>query len=276
MMYRPHSGTSFGFRLSPAVQWLLLLNTGLFILSLFYRDLVLWLGLVPGAVLQRPWTLLTYAFVHGGVGHFLFNMLALFFFGMPLEERWDARTFLAFYALCAAGGAVASFVFPHTLVIGASAAIYGVLVAFAWYWPTALIYVLGIFPVQARWLVAILIGLTVLFSLAEPGSGIAHLAHLGGIVAAAAYLGAERWRLLRSGQRDRQRRLWAETLRSLLARHRGGQATTTPADERLFDDVDRILDKISRHGLASLTPEERRKLEEASRRLESSSRRPRR
>jgi len=275
MTYRPNIGTSFGFRFTPAVRLLLLANTALFVTSLFLRDIVFWLGLVPSEVTARPWTLVTYAFVHGGVGHFLFNMLALFFFGMPLEQRWGSRTFLLFYGLAALGGAFASFLFPRTLVIGASAAIYGLLVAFAWYWPTALIYVLGIFPVQARWLVMILIALTVLLSMTDPLSGVAHLAHLGGILAAFGFLYGERWRLFRSQRRARQRHLWAETLRGLLARHRREHRPTSPGDERLFDEVDRILDKISRYGMQSLTPDERRRLEEASRRLEST-RRPRR
>src|SRR6058998_3232077 len=115
-------------------------------------------GFVPLRALAQPWTFVTYMFLHGGPLHLAFNLLALFVFGPDVEERMGGGSFLAYYLLCGLGGAALSFALmqfrPVELVIGASAAVYGVLLAFAWVAPDRPIYVFPLpEPIPAKWLV---------------------------------------------------------------------------------------------------------------------------
>lgn len=272
MRYRSYG--TFGYALTPWVKRLLILNGVVFLLTLplSARFVVDWLAFTPARILTRPWGLLTYLFVHGGFWHLFVNMLGLFFFGPPLEERWGSREFLKYYLICGLGGALMSFLFVSYPIVGASAAIYGVMLAFALNWPDAPIYIWGIFPVKAKWLVAFLFAATFLSSFSGSGSGVANFAHLGGFVAGWLYLRAD-WRVSQKlgalGRAARRRRL-AIVPRDdaqgepLGAREREGGHTSE--EEALLDAVDRVLDKISASGMASLTPEERRLLDEVSRR----------
>jgi len=270
MAYR--SGVSFGFGLTPWVQRLLIANTLVFLVTYTEPAIVRYLAFVPQAILIQPWTLLTYMFVHGNFMHLLFNMLGLFFFGPPLEARWGSREFLKFYLICGLGGAILSFIFAGSSIVGASAAVYGVMLAFAMNWPDTPIYIWGIFPVPAK----ILVGIMVVFSLLSAfgggrGDGIAHFAHLGGFVAAWAYL---KW--------DRKRRgAPMEKFRKMMTRRRltvvpgggkepgavaRGTPRPAPRDDELLDQIDRVLDKINTSGISSLTAEERKLLEDVSNR----------
>src|SRR5690606_3126395 len=123
-----------------------------------------------------------------GLFHLLFNLLALFFFAPPLEERWGSRGFLRFYFIAGAGGSLLSLAFWNQSIAGASAAVYGVMVAFAMYWPDNPIYIWGIFPIKAKWLVGGLVALSLFSAVGGSASGTAHLAHLGGAIAAFVYL----------------------------------------------------------------------------------------
>lgn len=193
-------------------------------------------------------------------------MLALFFFGPPLEERWGSREFIKFYLICGLGGALLSFVFISASVIGASAAVFGVMLAFAMNWPDAPIYIWGIFPVKAKWLVIIMVVFSLLSAFNSSADGVAHFAHLGGFAAAWLYLKFD----YRTGSPLKR-------LKRLLNRPKltvvSGAAPAPPqpkprarrVEERLYDDVDKVLDKISTQGMASLTPEERKLLDEVSR-----------
>src|SRR2546422_3250283 len=102
-------------------------------------------GFTPLLALARPWTFLTYMFLHAGLLHLAFNLLALFVFGPPVEERMGSRAFLGYYLLCGLGGAALSFALmllrPVDHIVGASAGVYGVMLAFAWFWPNQPIYV---------------------------------------------------------------------------------------------------------------------------------------
>lgn len=263
-------------------QWvkrLLIANTAVFVATLALPVLVGYLAFVPAEVLWRPWTVLTYMFVHGGFFHLLFNMLGLFFFGPVLEERWGSREFIKFYLICGLGGALLSVLFPHQAIVGASAAVYGVMVAFALYWPESPIYIYGIFPVKAKWLVGFLVGMSLFFAVSGGGrSGVAHLAHLGGALAAFTYLKSSfapsAWgdtyqspaRKKKRGGFFSGRRLFSGRRRLTAAEPEEARPAAAPPRVRASDDVDRILDKISSQGIAALTAEERRQLEEASRR----------
>jgi membrane associated rhomboid family serine protease len=267
-------GNPFGFVVTPWVKRLLIANAAVFVLTLALPALVDHLAFAPARVLSQPWTVLTYMFVHGGFFHLLFNMLVLFFFGPPLEERWTSPEFLKFYLVCGAGGAILSLIFWDYPIIGASAAVYGVMLAFAMYWPDNPIYIWGIFPVKAKWLVTFLIGMSVFFTLTGGAPGIAHIAHLGGAAAAFIYLRSS-FAPGPFGPRPKKAKKPRPSVGSALTSLRAGTvAKQNPQrraanrhEEQILDEIDRILDKISARGIESLTAEERTRLDEASRRF---------
>lgn len=263
---------SFGYGLTPWVKRLLIANGAAHLLLWLAPVLKPYLAFRPASVLLHPWTPITYMFVHGGFFHLFVNMIGLFFFGPPLEERWGSREFLKYYLICGIGGAAFSFLFGmHHTVIGASAAVFGVMLAFAMNWPNAPIYIWGILPIPAKWLVGILAVMSLLSATGGARDGIAHFAHLGGFATGFLYLRLGdpiRYRL------DRVRRLWPKSRLKVVpgASKPAPSATGTATrarrrdEARLLDDVDRVLDKISASGLSSLTAEERRLLDEVSRR----------
>ncbi|MGH7476248.1 MAG: rhomboid family intramembrane serine protease [Longimicrobiales bacterium] len=278
----------FGLSMTPWVKRLVIANGGVFLLSWLLPAVAAYLALYPMRLLTLPWTPLTYMFVHAGFLHLLFNMIGLFFFGPPLEARWGSKEFVRFYLVCGLGGAAFSFIFaPQAAVVGASAAVFGVLLAFAMNWPDAPIYIWGILPVKAKWLIAFLAAITLLSAFGGSGDGVAHFAHLGGFVAGWVYLKLDPFGRTSGGWRasataaPRGRRGPGRTLGDRLRRLRPRttlrvmQPGDDPADrqpprrrvdERVLDEIDRVLDKISREGMSSLSPEEKRLLDDVSRR----------
>jgi len=237
------------------------------------------LGFDPLFALVRPWSFVTYMFLHASILHLAFNMLALFMFGPPVEERLGGRAFISYYLLCGLGGAAASFLIvllrPMGVVVGASAAVYGVLLAFAWNWPDQPIYVFPLpAPVPAKWLVTFAVGLSLVLAWLAPSGGVAHLAHLGGFATGFLYLRASDWRLARAERHLRRATQPSVVVHS--ARVAGGSDVTRkrrpPTVERdtAAAEIDRVLDKISARGIDSLTPAERRFLSEMSRRMRGS------
>lgn len=176
----------------PGVKWLLIANIGIFVLTFFAGlsgnfPIVQWFGLRPRDVVPglQVWRLVTYLFLHGGITHILFNMLALWMFGKDIENSWGTRRFLKFYFSCGIVAGLCAIVLnylfgnPYTYTIGASGAIYGVLVAFGMMYPTATVLLI-IFPIQARYFVMIVAAITFLGSF-EANSGVSNFAHLGGL-----------------------------------------------------------------------------------------------
>jgi len=239
-------------------------------------------GFSPAHAWQYPWTFVTYMFLHAGIPHILFNMLVLFVFGSPVEERMGGRLFLLFYLLCGIGGAASSFILrqlvPVSQIIGASGAVLGVAVAFAWYWPDHPVFVFPLpDPVPAKWLVTFLVALDLVLALIGASDGIAHLAHLGGVGAALLYLKGQNLWATRGERRGRQlsessvlvsqppraSRSGSIPPSAQRTKSRGGSEPDTRANA----EVDRVLDKIIASGVESLTPAERKFLTEISRRL---------
>lgn len=275
---------SFGFSysLTPMVKRLLIANSVIFFV---------WAVLGPGAqrfvyewfafqptleLLSRPWVLVTYMFLHAGLWHLLINMLILFFFGPPLEAKWGGREFLTFYLICGLGGAVLSFFFQPGYMVGASGGLLGVMVAFAMNWPDAPIYVWGIFPVKAKYLVGFFVIINILGAQAGvEGGGTAYFAHLGGALTGFLYLKADwrpRERLRRIQRAATQRRRLAIVPRDEGGREHSGEASTRrpPRDDTaLYDRVDAVLDKISAEGMSALTAAELKLLDEVSKRHRS-------
>lgn len=273
-----------GFPMTPWVKRLLLANVIVFALfgfGILGGGALEWLAFaVPGAHL-KPWTALTYMFVHVGFGHLFTNMLVLFFFGPPLESHWGSRFFIKYYIACGLGGAAFS-VLLYALIgpsamIGASGAIFGLLLAFALNWPDAEIYLYFLFPVPAKWFVAGMGLFTLLATFSGGGGGVAHWAHLGGLVTGFIYLryGERIGRMLRAAfikgpragvrvERGKAPESAEGTGRSRAERR--GRRRGVDGDS--LDEVDRILDKIRESGIDSLTPEERAFLDDMSRRYQ--------
>lgn len=214
----------------PGVKWLLIINTALFLLFFLavrtdFGQFFRLFGLVPRAVIQHfaIWQLVTYMFLHDpfSFGHILFNMLTLWMFGMDLERTWGTKRFLTYYFVCGIGAGIcdvtANLFFGNlnTWTIGASGAIYGLLLAFALLFPDREILFFFLFPLKAKYFVMIIGAIAFLSSLGGSTSGVSHVAHLGGMLFGYAYLkfnvagvslpsgaglrrGYERWKLDRA------------------------------------------------------------------------------
>ena len=184
---------------TPAVKILLITNIALFLINMIVGDVMtLRLGLTPQAVFEQfaLWQPITYMFLHstGGLGHVLFNMLALWMFGTDLERTWGTRFFTKYYFITGVGAACTSLLASlwiddiyYSPTVGASGAIYGLLLAYALYFPHRTIFLI-IFPLPARVFVIIAGALAFMNSLGGPGSNVAHTAHLGGLVVGYLYL----------------------------------------------------------------------------------------
>ena len=187
--------------LTPAIKALIIANVAAFLVALVVPAITLHFGLRPADVVGslRLWQLVTYMFLHGGLFHILFNMLALWMFGVELEKMWGSRFFTRFYFIAGGGAALTTLLLSFTplpfagqlyysLTIGASGAVYGVLLAYAMYFPHRPIYLYFVFPVPAKYFVMIIGAISLLSSMNGPGGGVAHTTHLGGLVAAYLYL----------------------------------------------------------------------------------------
>jgi membrane associated rhomboid family serine protease len=180
--------------LSFALKVLIGTNVAVFLLQLFVPTLTWTFGLMPAAVTGQLqiWQLGTYMFLHAGLLHILFNMLALWMFGTELERTWGTRYFVKYYLSTGIGAAVLTVLFSllpmgvaaslrHSIVIGASGAVYGLLLAYGLYFPDRPIYMYLVFPIPAKYFVLIMGAIAFYSSLAEAG-GVANATHLGGIV----------------------------------------------------------------------------------------------
>ncbi len=301
-MSYPLTDDSDAHRVTPAVQWLIGINVLIYFLQVTVtrQGLVDLLGFRAANLPTQWWTVVTYMFVHGGLFHLGFNMLTLFFFGPRVERAWGAGPFVRYYILCGLGGWLAHLMLArNTTLIGASAAIYGVMLAYAVRWPDDEVYLFFAVPVKVKWLVAILVVINLVMGLAPGGdvSGLANFAHLGGFAAGWLYLhypstgSIQRLRqrvsqvpdvpdetpraIPRSGPAPRSRE--RHDIDEIVARSKAAvvkrPSPPAPAPLRVnpaasrTEELDLVLDKINRQGMESLTVDERRLLDEMSRRL---------
>jgi membrane associated rhomboid family serine protease len=256
----------FGFpSMTPAVKWLLIINTGIFILEwlasgpetpgtpkVSYFEKIFALYPATTALTLQVWRLITYQFLHGDFWHIFFNMWMLFFLGPPLERFWGTRKFLFFYLMCGAAGGVfyillvyIGFLMPLPMV-GASGAILGVLTACAILFPHFVVFLL-FFPVSIRAAAIILICLasvTIIFRGANAGGEAAHLA---GIAAGAIYVFSDKWRTALRMRFKASR--WEKHVE---------------LERKLRIELDRILKKVHDSGLHSLTTSEKKILKKAT------------
>ena len=202
--YPRYGDVSYSFgpgALSPAIKILIIVNVVVFLVRLVVPTLVLQFGLSPESVFERLTIhqLVTYMFLHGDVGHILFNMLALWMFGTDLERTWGTRFFTKYYFVTGVGAGVITLLWAlsplpfsdsinYSVVIGASGAIYGVLLAYGMYFPHRPILLFLLFPVPAKYAVMIFGAIAFVFTVGGGGSGVAHVAHLGGLIVGYVYL----------------------------------------------------------------------------------------
>ncbi len=247
--------------MTPWVKRLIIANVVVFGLTFVAGDSMGVFVLVPAYILLRPWTVVTYMFLHDGVAHILFNMLGLYFFGGRLEDYLGGPKFLWLYFLSGAMGAVVSLVFtPYTAIIGASGGVFGVFVGYAYYWPRDRVYVWGIVPIEARWLVAIMTALSLFGGFSGAMGGIAHFAHLGGFLGGYLYV---RWidRKARARQREFAQKLAVPKGDDL---EKWKAISRDALHEVNREEFDRIMMKLNTSGPASLTDREREFLDRFS------------
>jgi membrane associated rhomboid family serine protease len=269
--------SSPSYRITPWVARLIIANAVvlLLLMTLFTsREVFQLLQFSPRTAFTRPWTFISYMFVHAGLLHLLANMLMLFVFGTAVEGRMGSRHFLIYYLFCGVGAAVFSLLLSGVMAtgpfVGASGAVLGVAVAFAAFWPDAEIIVFPIpVPIKARTLVIGLVILDIIGSQLWPNDGIAHLAHVGGALFGYLFFriqslsrrspsqppqAVERVVMVQSGSSEPDRRTPVTPMRP----RRRVDADPVAAE------VDRVLDKISEKGISSLTAAERRFLDEVA------------
>jgi membrane associated rhomboid family serine protease len=233
------------------------------------------LALHGSGSLLRPWSFVTYMFLHGGFSHIFWNMLGLFFFGPVLESRLGPKNFLRLYLISGVMGGLLWLLFSALPMggvgglIGASGAVFGIQLGFAYFWPRQPIHIWGIIPIEARWLVLIMTVVSLYMGI-QGGGNVAHFAHLGGFLGGFLFL---RWI---EAHQQAPLREWRQKMRPAAPR----VETATKAIERWSKikrdnlhevnrgELDRILDKIGAGGVASLTPSEREFLDRFSARLQ--------
>lgn len=297
--YRPSFFGGFSF-FPPVIKILLISNTAIWLLTAFFLApfkiggssiggdfglITQWLALWPFGTNFWPWQLFTYMFMHGGLGHLFFNMLALWMFGMELENLWGSKRFIIYYLTCGFGAGVANLLVAPLIgltvpTVGASGAVFGILVAFGMLFPDRPIYLYFLLPIRAKYFVTGFIVLELFFGVTGSSSGIAHFAHLGGAAVGFLYMKFE-------AQGFSLEDVWRVIIGSPKVPHQPPRTRKTVRDEiqdaKFFDIhtgrlmegdnelnqevVDAILDKINTSGYQSLTDEEKRILNEASKKI---------
>jgi membrane associated rhomboid family serine protease len=297
--YRPFGGFSV---FPPVIKNLLIINAAVFFIQMLANNLLLggkplwyilnmWFALNPLAegFNFQIWQLITYQFMHGGFSHIFFNMLMLWMFGMEIENYWGSKKFLVYYLLCGiVAGLFQLFINPllvdtPAVTIGASGAVYGVLIAFALMFPDRYIFLYFLVPIKAKYLIGFLIVLE--FMLVDSAqSNVAHLAHLGGALAGFLFI-----------MFDKSIDVPLKRMLNISSGYRSGSQFQNPfsgfsdkfnrrkedieeanyydinrsedTDEITQAEIDAILDKISESGYQNLTEREKRILFEASKKM---------
>lgn len=267
---------------APTCKRLIVINCIVFLLQLFLKTPdpaweslpEQWLALVPSYTLHGEiWRVFTYSFLHDGPWHLLLNMLVLWFVGRDIERIYGSKEFVWIYTSAAVVAGLGFLLFAvatggRGIAIGASGATMAIFMIFVMHYPRAQFYVWGIFPIEARWMLAIFLFLDLApllqsLSAGRPLDQIAHAAHLSGLAYGYIYKKSH-WTLASLFRWFS----WPQTKRLL----RGGPKLKVfsgeeTSDEEMKAEVDRLLAKISEQGEASLTDKERKYLMQASRKF---------
>lgn len=299
--YRPKGFGGFSL-FPPVLKNLLIINGVVFLFQMLFGEVMI--GGVPGVYILNKWfalnpigeganfqvwQLITYQFMHGGFGHIFFNMFALWMFGMEIENLWGSKKFLFYYLLCGVAAGVSQLFLPALLgaapglTIGASGAIYGVLIAFGLLFPDRYIYIYFLLPVKAKYLVGFLIILEFLL-VNSAGSNIAHLAHLGGAVAGFIFIMLDNKidvplkRSFKGGGYSSSDTGFTNPFSGIGEKFKKRYGNNIEEakyydiddkkDEKISQaEIDKILDKISASGYQNLTEREKKILFEASKKM---------
>ncbi|MDB3868680.1 rhomboid family intramembrane serine protease [Candidatus Marinimicrobia bacterium] len=254
------TGNKFSF-ISPAVKILVVINTIVFFMveisgmqfELFYSNF----GLVPAKFWTSfmIWQPFTYLFLHGGFIHLLFNMFVLWMFGKDLENNWGFIPFLKYYFICGIGAGIVTSIFgwgSFTPVIGASGAIYGLLLAYGLIYPNRQIYLYGIFPIKVKFMV-IGLGIAAFFaSMTSIDSTVSHITHISGMLVGLIFL---------------QYKINFKYFKLLLTNSKINNLKTTQLESSnpdIREKVDKILEKLNDKGWDGLTEGEQKELQTAS------------
>lgn len=257
--------------MTPWVMRLIIANVLTYVALQATPDLYRILTLFPPAVIGldnayfpampfRPWTLVTYMFLHAGIGHLFFNMIGLYFFGPRLEARLGSKGFLGLYFLSGMGGALFMFLFSYTsLVVGASGAVFGILIGFAMYWPDERIYIWGILPVPARILVAFLVATSLYSGFGGTGGGVAHFAHLGGLAAGFLFLRYHDWHVGKDKREfvSKVSATSSDKKSGREAKRRWSAIDVSRLHELNRSEVETLLQRVEAEGPSGLSQEER-------------------
>jgi membrane associated rhomboid family serine protease len=256
------SGFGIGGGISPAVRNLLFANGIIFLMAWINVGLANFLNgnfaLHPYDVIYqfKIWQLVTYMFLHGGFWHLFFNMFVLWMFGTELEMEWGSKQFLKYYFICGIGAGILNIMFTANPTIGASGAVYGVMVAYALRYPNREVYIYFLFPVKVKYLVGFLAIVSFLSTWNPSRDGIAHAAHLGGMLVGYIYL-----------------KYWDHFYKiksKLQSTQKKSKPTSNTSDQRVEEyrrRVDELLDKINRVGYLNLSDDEKEELEKVSKYL---------
>lgn len=252
-----------------AIKLIISINFLIFILQYFSgieEKLFTIFGIVPSKTFGELmlWQPFTYLFFHGGIWHVLINMFVLWMFGSELEKYWGKREFLRFFFVTGVGSGLVTVLFSlssSTPVVGASGAIYGVLLAYGLMFPNRLVYLYFLIPIKVKYLV-ILIGTIAFFSSLNPGySNISHLTHLSGMIIGFVYLRSN----LSSNLNWNTINHFVIHRKNEIKRHYKDKKNEKR--EALKLKVDAVLDKINEKGYDSLSKSEREFLSTASKKL---------
>jgi membrane associated rhomboid family serine protease len=201
--YSSSARNFFGGPVTRTVKILIIINVAVFLLQLLSERggsdlLVRYFGLIPSRITDDLWLwqLATYMFLHGGFQHIFFNMLTLFMFGNDLERYWGTLRFLNYYFITGIGAGICSWLISiHSIAvtIGASGAIYGILLAYGLLYPNRIVLLNFLLPVKVKWLVIITGAIDFYASLTGDEPGVAHIAHLGGMLVGLVFLKGKDW-----------------------------------------------------------------------------------
>jgi membrane associated rhomboid family serine protease len=287
--YRPSSFGGFQY-FPPVIKTLLISNVAAFAATLFFglfrigeysieTFLLETFALFPLGKGFQLWQLITYMFMHGGPMHLLFNMIALWMFGIELENVWGSRKFLTYYLACGIGAGLSNLLIAPLFTVtgptvGASGAIYGVLIAFGMMFPTRPIFLYFLLPIQAKYFVLMYIALELYAGVNGTSDGVAHFAHLGGAAIGFVYMLLDR-------RQSTIENFWTRTVGRMKSDQRVNEYSyqkKNVTDAKYHDvgndseaanqrQIDEILDKISQSGYKSLTEAEKKLLFDASKRM---------
>ncbi len=247
-----NSNYSFNIpHITKAVKWIIVVNVFVFIITLFsgYIEFIHIFGLIPARIIHyfTIWQMITYMFLHANLLHLVLNMLMLWFFGCGLEAIWGSKRFLKYYFLTGIGAGICSIITSFDSfvpIIGASGAIFGILVAYALVFPETVVFVFFVFPVKIKYAVLIFGAINLFGAFNNTGSNIAYFAHIGGGLTGYLYLKREK--------------LLYEVYNYYISLKNKRHEQKKIENQNLNKKTDEILDKISKHGMDSLTKKEKK------------------